>query len=57
MTRRLYDQRFVDFLAGLDDYAGGEADTVEIEDVPRSVRDAFEEDQQNRREWDGDLSE
>ncbi len=50
-----YDSRFVEYLVGLDDaQAPG---VVDIDDMPRDVRDAIEEDQQNRREWNGDLSE
>ncbi len=50
-----YTSRFVDFLVGLDEY--GEPDVVGIDDLPTGVRDAIEEDVQDRREWNGDLSE
>ncbi len=50
-----YTKRFEDFLVALDEY--GDPAVVEIEDLPRGVRDAIEEDAQDHREWDGDLSE
>ena len=52
---RQYDPRFVEYLIGLDDQV--DETPIEIDDVPRCVRDAFEEDQLDRREWNGDLSE
>jgi len=45
----------IEVLAGLDDQEP--EDGVGLEDLPRGVRDAAEEDRQDRREWDGDLSE
>ena len=54
-TPPVFDPQMIEVLAGLDDQEP--EDGVGLEDLPRGVRDAAEEDRQDRREWDGDLSE